>query len=46
MADRKGQSLSFKKSYEVNSIVDLGDVRTAIEGEIQYEIEGFCGKRR
>ena len=41
MADRKGRSVTFKVPYEVNSIVNLGDLRTAIEGEIESEIIVF-----
>ena len=41
MADRKGRSVTFKLPYEVNSILNLGDLRTAIEREIQSEIIVF-----
>ena len=41
MADRKGRSVTFKVPYEVNSLVNLGDLRTAIEAEIESEIIVF-----
>ena len=41
MADRKGRSVTFNVPYEGNSIVNLGDMRTAIEGEIESEIIVF-----
>ena len=41
MADRKGRSVTFKVPYETKSVVNLRDLRTAIEGEIKSEIIVF-----
>ena len=41
MADRKGRNVTFKVPYEVSSIINLRDIRTAIEGVIESDITVF-----
>ena len=41
MADRKGRNVTFKVPYEVSSIINLRDIRTAIEGVIESDIIVF-----